>query len=96
MNKKECRLVKGLAGILRIAVGLNKTKNEWVENISCPIYENRLTIRIFGEAGMELEIWEAQRFSNTLSKFLNKDIVIEKGKTPLFEMEKKVKLFLPF
>jgi exopolyphosphatase / guanosine-5'-triphosphate,3'-diphosphate pyrophosphatase len=79
LNKKERRLVKGLAGILRIAVGLNKTKNQWVENIFCLIDKNKLTIRIFGEAGMELEIWEAQRFSNTLSKFLNKDIVIEKG-----------------
>lgn len=79
LNKKERSLVKGLAGILRIAVGLNKTKNQWVENVYCLIDKKQLTIRIFGEAGLELEIWEAQRFSNTLSKFLHKNIVIEKG-----------------
>jgi exopolyphosphatase / guanosine-5'-triphosphate,3'-diphosphate pyrophosphatase len=79
LKKRERGLVKGLSGILRIAVGLDKTKNQWVENVYCLIEKNRLTIRIFGEAGMELEIWESMRFSNTLSKYLKKEIVIEKG-----------------
>jgi exopolyphosphatase/guanosine-5'-triphosphate,3'-diphosphate pyrophosphatase len=79
LKKKDRRLITGLAGILRIAVGLNKTKNQWVENVYCLLEKDRLTVRIFGEAGMELEIWESQRFSNTLSKYLNKEIVIEKG-----------------
>lgn len=79
LDKKERKLVKGLAGILRIAVGLDKTKNQWVENVHCLMDKNRLTIKIFGEAGMDLEIWEAQRFSDTLSLFLKKEILIEKG-----------------
>lgn len=41
--------------------------------------KNRLTIKIFGEAGMDLEIWEAQRFSDTLSLYLKKEILLEKG-----------------
>ncbi|MDX5479356.1 MAG: Ppx/GppA family phosphatase, partial [Cyclobacteriaceae bacterium] len=79
LDKKERKLVKGLAGILRIAVGLDKTKNQWVENVHCLMDKNRLTIKIFGEAGMDLEIWEAQRFSDTLSLYLKKEILLEKG-----------------
>ncbi|MFD2203067.1 Ppx/GppA phosphatase family protein [Shivajiella indica] len=79
LDKKERRLVKGLAGILRIAVGFDKTKNQWVENVHCVAEKNRLIIKVFGETGLELEIWESQRFSDTLSKYLNKDILIIKG-----------------
>jgi exopolyphosphatase/guanosine-5'-triphosphate,3'-diphosphate pyrophosphatase len=66
-------------GILRIAVGLDKTKNQWVENIQCRIDGENLEIRIFGEEAMDLEIWEAQRFSDVLSKFLRKKIEVVKG-----------------
>ncbi|WP_373494131.1 Ppx/GppA phosphatase family protein [Aquiflexum sp.] len=78
-SKKERQLVLGLSGILRIAVGLDKTKNQWVENVYCMPEKDSLTIKIFGDATMDLEIWEAQRFSDTLSKFLGKKIEVVKG-----------------
>ncbi|WP_194974020.1 Ppx/GppA phosphatase family protein [Aquiflexum lacus] len=77
--KKDRKLVLGLSGILRIAVGLDKTKNQWVENVYCVFEDDKLTIKIFGDAGMDLEIWEAQRFSDTLTKFLGKKIEVVKG-----------------
>lgn len=79
LEAKERDLVRGLAGILRIAVGLDKTKNQWVESIGCSIDPEIITIRIFGDATMDLEIWEAQRFSDVLAKFLGKKIQILKG-----------------
>jgi exopolyphosphatase / guanosine-5'-triphosphate,3'-diphosphate pyrophosphatase len=79
LAKKDRKLVLGLSGILRIAVGLDKTKNQWVENVYCVFEDDKLTIKIFGDAGMDLEIWEAQRFSDTLSKFLGKEIEVVKG-----------------
>lgn len=79
LAKKDRKLVLALSGILRIAVGLDKTKNQWVENVYCVFEEGKLTIKIFGDAGMDLEIWEAQRFSDTLSKFLGKEIEVVKG-----------------
>ncbi len=79
LRKKQKRLVNGLSGLLRIAVGLNKTKNQWVENIHCLPEEKHLSIKIFGDANMELEIWEAQRFADTLSKFIAMEIIISKG-----------------
>jgi len=79
LETKERTLLTGLVGILRIAVALDKTKNQWVEHLYCKWDKESLTIKIFGEASMDLEIWEAQRFSDVLGKFLNKSVHVEKG-----------------
>jgi exopolyphosphatase/guanosine-5'-triphosphate,3'-diphosphate pyrophosphatase len=79
LQDKERGLVSGLAGILRIAVGLDKTKNQWVERVGCTIENETLSIRIFGDATMDLEIWESQRFSDVLAKYLGKSILVVKG-----------------
>lgn len=79
LPKKQKKLLVALSALLRIAVGLDKTRNQWVEHIYCVPEEEKLTIRIFGESQMELEIWEAQRFSDTLSQYLEREIEIVKG-----------------
>jgi exopolyphosphatase/guanosine-5'-triphosphate,3'-diphosphate pyrophosphatase len=79
LDKNLRRLVKGLSGILRVAVGLDKTKNQWVENVYCIPSEDKLTIKLFGEESLDLEIWEAQRFSDTLGEFLGLEVEIVKG-----------------
>jgi exopolyphosphatase/guanosine-5'-triphosphate,3'-diphosphate pyrophosphatase len=79
LDKKNRRIVKGLSGILRIAVALDKTKNQWVENVYCIPENDKLIIRIFGEGNMDLEIWEAQRFSDTLARYLKKEVEVVKG-----------------
>lgn len=79
LPKKQKKLLVALAGLLRIAVGLDKTRNQWVENIYCVPEDDTLTIRIFGDSLMELELWEAQRFSDTLSQYLDMDIKVVKG-----------------
>lgn len=71
--------VRILSGILRIAVGMDKTKNQWVQNVYCLPEEEKITIKVFGEENLELEIWEAQRFSDTLAKYLRTEISIENG-----------------
>jgi exopolyphosphatase/guanosine-5'-triphosphate,3'-diphosphate pyrophosphatase len=79
LAKGDRRMVKGLAGILRIAVALDKTKNQWVENVYCLPQGEILSIRLFGEGSMELELWEAQRFADVLEKFLHLPIQFEIG-----------------
>jgi exopolyphosphatase / guanosine-5'-triphosphate,3'-diphosphate pyrophosphatase len=79
LDKKQRMLVRQLSGLLRIAVGLDKTKNQWVENVYCLIQESRITIRIFGEENLDMEIWEAQRYSDTLSGVLEKEVEVVKG-----------------
>lgn len=68
-----------LAGILRIAVGLDKTKNQWVQNVYCIDQKDQLKIKVFGVENLDLEIWEAQRYSDTLAKHLKKEILIIPG-----------------
>jgi len=79
LDKNLRRLVKGLSWILRVAVGLDKTKNQWVENVYCIPSEDKLCIKLFGEESLDLEIWEAQRFSDTLGEFLGLEVEIVKG-----------------
>ncbi len=79
LESGERKLVKGLVGILRIAVGLDKTKNQWVEKVQCVLDHENLEIRIFGDAAMDLEIWESQRFSDVLAKYLGKIVAVVKG-----------------
>ncbi|MCL6260146.1 Ppx/GppA family phosphatase [Aquiflexum sp. TKW24L] len=79
LQTKERDLVRGLAGILRIAVGLDKTKNRWVESVHCILDAENIEIKIYGDATMDLEIWEAQRFSDALSNFLVRRVTVVKG-----------------
>ncbi|MFO7823530.1 MAG: Ppx/GppA phosphatase family protein [Cyclobacterium sp.] len=76
VHKKQVRL---LSGLLRIAIGLDKTKNQWVQNVYCLPEKNKLQIQVFSVEDVTLEIWEAQRFADTLSKFLKKEIEIVAG-----------------
>lgn len=64
---------------MRIAVGLDKTKNQWVQNVHCVEKEEQLQIKVFGEENLDLEIWEAQRYADTLAKHLKKEIVLIPG-----------------
>jgi exopolyphosphatase/guanosine-5'-triphosphate,3'-diphosphate pyrophosphatase len=79
LEKYQRKRLRLLAGILRIAVGLDKTKNQWVQNVYCIDKEEQLQIKVFGEENMDLEIWEAQRYADTLGKFLKKEIQIIPG-----------------
>jgi len=79
LYKSQRKLVKMLAGILRIAVGLDKTKNQWVEQIECKIEGIKLNIHAIGDENLDMEIWEAQRYSDTLSKVLKRRVVLKNG-----------------
>jgi len=71
-----------LAGILRIAVGLDKTKNQWVDEIVSTIEGIKVTIHAASDENIDMEIWEAQRYSDTLSKVLKRKINLINGISP--------------
>jgi exopolyphosphatase / guanosine-5'-triphosphate,3'-diphosphate pyrophosphatase len=79
LDKGQRSTLKLLAGILRIAVGLDKTKNQWVQHVYCVPSAHRIIIKAFSEETPDLEIWEAQRFSDTLAKVLHREIEIILG-----------------
>lgn len=66
-----------LSGILRIADGLDKTKNQLVEQVSCQISARKLNIIVSGADDLKLEIWSARREQKVLAKALKRKIEIK-------------------
>ncbi|WP_114749522.1 Ppx/GppA phosphatase family protein [Pleomorphovibrio marinus] len=77
--KSQQKRLRLLSGVLRVAVGLDKTKNQWVQHVYCVPETKKITIKVFAEETPDLEIWEAQRFSDVLSKSLKRNIEIVAG-----------------
>ena len=75
LSKRHRRIIKVLAGILRIAVALNKTKNQRVERVSCQIFKEKLKIEVKG-TDIDVELWTARRNSKVLSSALKRRVVI--------------------
>lgn len=78
LDKPHRRIIKVLSGILRIAVALNKTKNQRVKEILCNVSPEKLEINVSGADNLEVEIWAAQRISNVLAKALKRRVKIQK------------------
>ncbi|WP_215224458.1 Ppx/GppA phosphatase family protein [Echinicola shivajiensis] len=76
LPKGQKRMIRFLSGIMRIAIGLDKTKNQWVEKVLCEIQEETLKISLQGEENPDLEIWESMRHRNVLEKAMKKNVVI--------------------
>lgn len=76
LSKLQRRQVRILSGILRIADGLDKTKNQLVKDVSCQISAKELSIMVSGEEDFKLEIWAAQRECQVLAKALEREIRI--------------------
>lgn len=79
LGSLQRKQIKLLAGILRIAIGLDKTKNQWVQTVYCLPEATKIQIQVFAEENIALELWEAQRFSDTLGDFLKTDIELVAG-----------------
>ena len=75
------RIIKLLAGILRIAVALNKTKNQRVKQIACQVTQE-LEITVSGAEDLEV-IWAARRISEVLADALKRKVKIQNNLCPL-------------
>ena len=78
LSKEHRRMVQVLSGILRIAVALDRTKNQAVQDIHCEISDKQITLQIKGrDTGMELELWTAMRHRKPLAKALGRKLKLE-------------------
>ncbi len=77
LSKPQRQIIQILSGILRIAVGLDKTKNQRVKTLICQISDNNLEIGVAGADNLEVEIWAAQRDRAVLATALNLDVEIQ-------------------
>ncbi|WP_052055696.1 Ppx/GppA phosphatase family protein [Myxosarcina sp. GI1] len=79
LSKHHRHLIKKLSGILRVAVALNKTKNQRVKQIYCQVSEEKLEIAVSGADNLEVEIWAAQRSSEVLAQAMKREVEIKKS-----------------
>lgn len=76
LAKHHRHIIKLLSGILRIAVALNKTKNQRVKQINCQVLTNKLEIIVSGRENLEVEIWAARRSRQVLAEALKRRVEI--------------------
>ncbi|NEP16044.1 MAG: Ppx/GppA family phosphatase [Leptolyngbya sp. SIO4C1] len=76
LDKSQRRIVRLLSGILRIAVGLNKTKNQQIDALDCDISAEALKIAVQGSGSLALELWAARRERQVLEAALKREILI--------------------
>ncbi len=77
LAKEQRKWVEVLSGILRIAVALDRTKNQVVKEIHCELSKKQLTLKIRGNStSMELEYWTAMRQRYPLADAVNRKILL--------------------
>ena len=77
LSKPQQQLVRVLAGILRIAIGLDNTKNQLVKEVVCKLSSNKIKIDLLGNDQMDLEVWEGRRNRELLEDALSREIIIQ-------------------
>ncbi len=76
LPRRGRRLVRLLAGILRIAEGLDRSQFQVVRAVRCAVAPDRLEVRAIVDGDAELELWAARRKSALLARALGRDVEI--------------------
>ena len=71
LSDSQQQTVRVLAGLLRIAVGLDRTKNQLVKTVSCQIEDQTLEINVVGDGDLALEMWAAESDRDLLAEALD-------------------------
>ena len=77
LSKEHRRIVKMLSGMLRIAVALDKTKNQQVEQIDCQISPETIEINVSGAENLAVEVWAARRCRHVLAEATKRRVQIQ-------------------
>ena len=77
LNDEQKQIVWVLAGLLRIAVGLDRTKNQQVKTLSCAISEAEVEIAVSGEGDIEIELWAARGDRQVLEQALDRSVQLK-------------------
>ncbi len=76
LSEQQKQTVWLLSGMLRIAVGLDRTKDQSVQTLSCQLSEEKLEITLKGRGDLDIGLWAAQCDRQVLEKALSKTICI--------------------
>lgn len=61
LDRPERRLVKRLAGILRLAVGLDRTHTQSVSDVRCSVASDRVRLTLVADESPQVELWDVRR-----------------------------------
>jgi exopolyphosphatase/guanosine-5'-triphosphate,3'-diphosphate pyrophosphatase len=76
LDKALQRAVRILAGILRIAIGLDRSYDQRVSDVSAAIDGRAVTVRVVAEGDIDLELHAANERRDLLSNELERSIVV--------------------
>lgn len=76
LSKQQQRTVWILAGLLRIAVNLNRTKDQQIETLACDISNEEIKIFASGQGNLDVGIWAAMGDRHILGRALERNIAI--------------------
>ncbi len=77
LSRDRRKLVALLAGILRVAVGLDRGRTQQVKRIECTAAGDTLHIRVSGASDLELEVYAARQRAELLSRTVGRTVVIQ-------------------
>ncbi len=77
LDKQQQHTIKVLASILRMAIGLDITKNQLVQNIICQVKKDTVCMMLEGSDDLNLELWETKRNRKAMEKAFKKEVVIK-------------------
>lgn len=76
LSDRHRRVVRVLAGLLRIAVGLERSQSQLVKTVECVIDEDTLEIVAMGKCDLSIEIWAAQSDRAVLEAATDRKVVV--------------------
>jgi exopolyphosphatase/guanosine-5'-triphosphate,3'-diphosphate pyrophosphatase len=77
LNPTQKRRIRAIAGILRVADGLDRSHFQNVKNIELEVTEQNITLRLDTIGDPELEIWGAMRKRELFERLFNRTLVIQ-------------------
>ena len=87
LERSDRRLVRRLAGILRVADGLDRTHTQRVTAVTCEPGRHRLRLAVAATSDPQVEIWDASRKAGLLERVLDASLGFrwakaERGRAP--------------
>lgn len=78
LHEDDQRLVRTLAGLLRVAIALDRTHRRLVDDVSCTIWPDRVVIRTIArpEVDVSLELYTANQRRDLLAESLGRAVEI--------------------
>ncbi|MEL6937713.1 MAG: Ppx/GppA phosphatase family protein [Cyanobacteria bacterium J06598_1] len=77
LSKQQQQLVWILSGILRIAVGLDRTKDQAIATLSSQMTDEKIEISVSGKGDLEVGVWAAMSDREVLEKALDRAVSVK-------------------